>query len=231
MSIVAIIPCHNEAKYIGKIVREVRQHVDAVVVVDDASTDDTFRVAKMAGAHVALAGVAGPVGQGRATMVGLNAVKERYPEATMIVTLDGDGQHNPEEIPRLLEPIWSGRADIVIGSRFLEDYKIARYRKFGIDVITWLYNVGSGRKIVDGQSCFRAFHVMVFEFIHAVEDGFTFSTEVLIRARSRGLRIVEVPISCIYHDKLSENSTKNPITHGLGVALGTLKWRFWEVRQ
>ncbi|GAI05854.1 unnamed protein product, partial [marine sediment metagenome] len=89
------------------------------------------------------------------------------------MTLDGDGQHNPDDIPELLASILNGEADLVIGSRFLQpiqltdDYRlptldsrlstiVPRYRKFGINVITWLYNLGSKVKVSDSQSCFRA---------------------------------------------------------------------------
>jgi hypothetical protein len=148
--------------------------------------------------------------------------------------LDGDGQHNPDEIPQVLAPILHNKADLVIGSRFLQSnlnqsqlissnlIQVPKYRKFGIDVITWLYNFGSKVKVSDSQSCFRAHSKKLLEAINITENGFGFSIQVLIQARRKNFVITEVPISCIYH---SEGSSLNPIAHGLGVAFAVLRLR------
>jgi len=150
----------------------------------------------------------------------------------VIVTLDGDGQHDPREIPRLVKPIEDGVADVVVGSRFLSSgYRIPKYRKFGIDVITFALNVMSRTKFTDGQCCFRAYSRKALEAITITEAGFGFSTEILIKARALGFRIVEVPVSCIYHEDIKSNSTLNPVRHGLGVLLVTIRWRIWETFQ
>jgi glycosyltransferase involved in cell wall biosynthesis len=150
------------------------------------------------------------------------------------VTLDGDGQHNPDEIPQVLAPILRGEADLVIGSRFLQPNlnqsqpvsnslkHVPKYRKFGIDVITWLYNFGSKVKVSDSQSCFRAHSRRVIEAINITENGFSFSVQVLIQARRKNFVIREVPVSCIYH---LQGSSLNPVAHGLGVAWGVVKLR------
>jgi hypothetical protein len=117
---------------------------------------------------------------------------------------------------------------MVIGSRFLQPTKqiqrtnVRPYRKFGIDIITWLYNVGSKVKVSDSQCCFRAHSLRLLESIDITEDSFGFSVEVLTKARKKGLIITEVPISCVYH---SEGSSLHPIAHGLGVAFGVIKHR------
>jgi hypothetical protein len=139
------------------------------------------------------------------------------------VTLDGDGQHDPDEIPAVVAPILEAEADIVIGSRFLGGYNnVAPYRKFGIDVITFLYNFGAREKITDGQSCFRAYSKQALEILQIREDGFGFSVETLVQARKAGLRIGEASISCIYHE---ESHSMNPVLHGVGVALMVIKHR------
>jgi len=139
------------------------------------------------------------------------------------VTLDGDGQHDPNDIPCLVSPVIEENVDLVIGSRFLSSQtNFRRYRKFGIDVITWLFNVGSKVKISDSQCCFRAHSRRLLDNIDITENGFGFSVEVLIKARKMGLTITEIPISCVYH---SQGSSMNPITHGLGVALNVIKHR------
>jgi glycosyltransferase involved in cell wall biosynthesis len=193
--VIAAIPCYNEERFIGGVVHQVSQHVDQVIVVDDGSSDRTAEVAEAAGAMVVRHGV--NRGPGGAYQTCFKVAREN--EAGILITLDGDEQHDPDELPRLLEPLLNEEADLVIGSRFLEQYEIARYRKLGIDVITFLYNVGSKGKVVDTQSCYRGYNRKALEELHITEDGFGFSVELLAQARKDGLRIMEVPISCIYH--------------------------------
>lgn len=221
MRIVAVIPCYNEAHIIGGIVAKVRQYVDEVVVADDASGDATACEAGNAGAFVVKCTRRG--GFGRNVMSGINVAMVRNPD--IVVTLDGDGQHDPDEIPQVVGVVRGGEADMAIGSRFLGEYDAPRYRKFGIDVITWLYNVGRIEKITDGQSCFRAYRRELLESVDIREGGFGFSTEILIKARLMGYRIKEVPIRCIYHKDFRMNSTMNPVVQGISVALCTAKWR------
>lgn len=219
--VVAAIPCLNEEPFIGDIVSRARGFVDEVIVIDDGSTDRTADVARSAGAYVVKHDVR--QGAGAATRSAFEAAKKRGVD--VLVTLDGDGQHNPDEIPQVMAPILRGEADLVIGSRFLKtDLKQApKYRKFGIDVITWLYNFGSKVKVSDSQSCFRAHSRRLIQAVKITEEGFGFSIQVLIQARRKGFIIREIPISCIYHD---QGSSLNPIVHGLGVAWKVIKLRF-----
>ncbi|HAV10162.1 MAG TPA: glycosyl hydrolase [Dehalococcoidia bacterium] len=217
--IIAVIPCLNEQDFIRDVVTRTRKYTDEVIVVDDGSTDDTSGIARAAGAQVIKHKTSR--GAGAATKDGFNAAKKG--NADIVVTLDGDGQHNPDEMPRLLAPIIDAKADMVIGSRFIEPQtNIRRYRKFGIDVITFLYNFGSKVTITDSQSGFRAHSRKLLESINITEDSFGFSVQVLIQARRKGMIITEVPISCIYH---SQGSTLNPVRHGISVALTVVKLR------
>lgn len=216
--VVAAIPCYNEENFVADIVRQVTQYVDQVIVVDDGSTDRTTEVAEAAGATVVRHKT--NQGPGRAARTCFEAAIENG--AGILITLDGDGQHKPDELPRLLQPFLDGEADLVIGSRFLEEYEIARYRKLGIDIITFLYNFGAKARIVDGQSCYRGYNQKALETLQITEDGFGFSVELLVQARKHNLRIQEVPISCIYH---AESHSKNPVTHGVEVALMVAKHR------
>jgi glycosyltransferase involved in cell wall biosynthesis len=212
MKIIAVIPCLNEANFIGNVVSGAVKFVDRVIVVNDGSKDDTSRIAQSAGAEV----ISHPYSQGAgaATRSGFEtAVKYG---ADIVVTLDGDGQHNPDEIPLLVQPLLQSRADLVIGSRFIEhSTNIPSYRKFGVDIITWMYNLGSNVKVTDAQSGFRAHSRKLLKSIAITHDNFSFSIEVLVQARKKGFHIQEVPISCLYHD---QGSTSNPVIHGLGVA-------------
>ena len=223
--IIAVIPCLNEKQFISDIVTRARRYVGKVIVVDDGSTDNTSEAAQAAGAHVIRHKVR--QGAGAATRSAFEAAKTY--DVDVLITRDGDGQHNPDEIPQVLAPILNGEADLVIGSRFLQPTQrtnIRRYRKFGIDVITWLYNFGSKVKVFDSQSCFRAHSRRLLEAINITESGFGFSVEVLIEARRKGIVITEVPISCVYH---SQGSSLNPVAHGIGVALGVIRLRLRNV--
>jgi glycosyltransferase involved in cell wall biosynthesis len=227
--VIAAIPCLNEEQFIGDIVTRARAFADMVIVIDDGSTDNTAESAEKAGARVIKHEARR--GAGAATQTAFEAAKEY--NADVLVTLDGDGQHNPDEIPQVLAPILRGEADLVIGSRFQPNLgqsqplstnlkNVPKYRKFGIDVITWLYNVGSKVKVSDSQSCFRAHNRRLIEAINITENGFGFSVQMLVQARRKDFVIKEVPVSCIYH---SEGSSLNPVVHGLGVAWGVVKIR------
>jgi glycosyltransferase involved in cell wall biosynthesis len=221
--VLAAIPCYNEARFIGDIVARVKGFVPQVLVIDDGSSDGTADVARRAGAdvirHEANKGV------GEATRTAFREALAR--DVDVLVTLDGDGQHAPEDLPAVLGPVLQEGADVVIGSRFLyPGYKVPTYRKFGIDVITWLLNLGSRTRVSDAQSGYRAYSRRAIRGLDATEKGFGSSVQLLIQARRLGLRIAEAPVSCIYHD---DGSTINPVRHGLGVALTVVRLRLKDM--
>jgi glycosyltransferase involved in cell wall biosynthesis len=221
MRVIAIVPCFCEAKMIQGIVNSAKRYVDVVIVADDNSTDDTVRLSVEAGALVVRndkKGVGSNINRGMMKAVDL--------DADIVVTLDGDGQHNPDEIPKLIRPVMDDNMDFVIGSRFLQYYQMPTYRKIGIDIITWACNIFYKQKITDGQSCFRAYSKrMLKELVPIKEDGFAFSVETLIKAKAKGYKIKEIPVECIYNEDFKQNSTINPVKHGLKVLWGVLKWR------
>lgn len=225
MVIIAVIPCYNEARSASDIIARASQYVDRVIVPDDNSTDNTVLVAKKAEATITM-NHTNKRGAGANTKRGIDTALALNPD--IIVTLDGDGQHNPDEIPRVVKPIIGNKANLIIGSRFMPghyDNTAPRYRRVGIGIITSLYNIFSSQKVYDAQSCFRAFDTKALEVATITERGFPFSIETLIKARHAGLKIVEVPVSCIYHKELRLNSSMNPIKQGISLALTTIKWR------
>jgi glycosyltransferase involved in cell wall biosynthesis len=227
MKIVAVIPVYNEQDMIGQVVKDTRKYCDEIIVVDDGSTDRTLEIVR--GLDVGYISYIKNQGAGFATRLGIERAKQL--DADVVITLDGDGQHIPGYIPPLIANIVEEYTDMVVGSRFLiKPQNIGRYRRFGIGVITWLYNFGARRKISDSQCCLRAFRIKALDNIKIEENGFGFSTEMLIKARKAGYKIAEVPVVCAYHENLKENSTLNPIKHGIKVAWDTIKWRIklWD---
>jgi len=222
VKVIALIPCHNEAVSISDVVFRVNEFVGLTMVVDDNSTDGTADKAIDAGACIVRK--YGKRGFGSTLKQGMDEALLK--DCDIIVTLDGDGQHDPKETMSVIKPIKDEEADVVVGSRFIKNGDLVpAYRKFGIKVVTWLYNIGSKQKVSDAQCCFRAYKREVLQNMPMTENGFTFSTETLIRARAMGFRIKEVPVKVLYHKQFSQNSTLNPIRHGLGVAWGTVKLR------
>ncbi|HZO11589.1 MAG TPA: glycosyltransferase family 2 protein, partial [Nitrososphaeraceae archaeon] len=162
-------------------------------------------------------------GYGSAIRALFQAAREQ--NADVMVTLDSDGQHNPDHIPRLLEPVLRQNFDIVIGSRFLnkEDReKVPRYRTFGIKTITKLTERASFSGLTDSQSGFRAYNRNALSKINLFEDGMSVSTEILLRAREKNLSATEVPITVNYQNQ--DNSTHNPISHGIGVLYSVMQF-------
>ncbi len=208
--ILAIIPCFNEQKYIFDVVTISKEYVDVVLVVDDGSSDNTAALAESAGAMVVRHSL--NQGKGAALTTAFNIIKDLDFKA--IVVLDGDGQHDPIEIDNLLKPVLNENADMVIGSRFLEDSaKIPFYRKIGQSVLNVATNLGSGVKVSDSQSGFRAFNSKAIKFMTFNETGLSVESEMQFIAAKHKIKICEVSISTIYNSTLK----RSPIKHGLSV--------------
>jgi len=217
--VVAGIPCHNTESFIGDVVSSANKYVDQVIVVDDGSTDGSAEVARGAGAIV----ISHSTNQGYGEALKSCFEMAKTNGANILVTIDSDGQHDPEEIPLLLAPILRGEADVVIGSRFLtNEVNMPSYRKFGISLISFLFNLGSRTKVSDSQSGFRAYNKEIIESFLLSEPGMSISIESLEKARRNGVIIKEVPISCVYPPSILNMKA---ISHGLSVAFSVLRIR------
>jgi len=207
--IIAAIPAYNEEKYIGSIVLKAQQYADTVIVVDDGSTDQTAYVAKLAGASV----IQHEQNKGKGVSIRriLAEAKKRNPD--ILVLLDADAQHNPDEIPDLLKPIVSEGFDLVIGSRERQRLNIPRYRRFGQRVLSYFSRLLSGEKVFDSECGFRAFSPKAVAELKLKQDGFAVEAEMISAATEKALKVTEVPISAIY---TRDGSTLNPVAHGLG---------------
>ena len=206
--IIAGIPAYNEEKYIAAVVLKTRQYVGEVIVVDDGSTDQTGSVARLAGAIVIQH--ERNKGKGASIQTILAEVKKRNPD--ILVLLDADSQHNPDEIPSLIKAIFDGY-DLIIGSRVQQSSNIPRYRRIGQRVLSYFCRILSGEKVADSECGLRAFSSRAINELKLTQNGFAVEAEMIAAAAERGLKIKEVPISAIY---TKDGSTLNPLVHGLG---------------
>jgi len=221
LRVLVCIPAFNESRNIAEIINKSKKYADGVIVYDDGSTDDTYELAEKAGAKV----IKSPKNTGYGTAIRALFQAARDQNADFMITLDSDGQHNPDHIPRLIEPLRTQNFDIVIGSRFLnknDKEKVPRYRSFGIKTITKLTQSASYTGLTDSQSGFRAYNKNALSKINLFEDGMAVSTEILLRAREKNLLATEVPITINY--ETCDTSTHNPITHGVGVLYSVLQF-------
>ena len=220
--VVVGMPAFNEEKTIARVVLEAQKHADAVVVCDDGSSDLTSEIAERLGADVVRHE------QNLGYGVAIKSLFERARElgADVLVTLDGDGQHDPLEIPNILKPIVDGVADVVIGSRFIDVRgagEMPLYRRLGAKLITKMVNGSAKNGVSDAQSGFRAYNRRSIERLSVVEAGMGASVEILLEASKHHLKICEVPSSCKYQNSEVDTSTEHPVTHGMGVVMSIIR--------
>ena len=213
---IACIPAYNEENHIAGIIKKSLLYVDRVVVCDDGSTDGTAKVAKNAGAIVI-----SQSNQGYGAAISTLFDYARNNNAKIMITIDGDGQHNPDQIPLLIDAITTHDVDVSVGSRFLGDSEASGYRKAGIKIITSAANYGTNLKISDSQSGFRAYSKKAINAIHPTEQGMSVSTEILLKISNKGLSLAEVPIDITYGPDTSEH---NSVSHGVSVLANTIKY-------
>lgn len=227
-----VIPVCNEAATIEGLVVRARAH-GAVVVVDDGSSDASAAVAASAGAEVVR--LPRQRGKGEALRRGFDAALARG--ADRVVTLDGDGQHDPDEIPRLLEASAEHPDALVIGGRLGHGpdenpdepgYRvIPRGRLNAMRVAGFFINWLTGYALRDTQSGFRVYPLPLLAAARGRRGGFVFETEMLLRATALGLRLVETPITAVHH--ANRRSHFRPLRDGIAVtvflvAKGAWRW-------
>jgi glycosyltransferase involved in cell wall biosynthesis len=217
----AVIPCFNEEATIGSVVLKAKRYVDEVVVIDDGSTDKTAKIAEYAGATVLRHDK--NRGYGAALKSGFEYAREN--DFDVMTILDGDGQHDADQIQTVMMPVSEGKADICVGSRFLDSTgnMVPMYRHFGIAVLTKFTNAGSDKenRVTDGQSGFRAYSRKAIANIDLKDPQMGASAEILLQGRRMHLNCEEVPITCSYE---GDCSTERPVGHGLGVLISILKY-------
>jgi glycosyltransferase involved in cell wall biosynthesis len=195
MKLVAIIPAYNEEKTIAQVIEATKKYVEEVIVIDDSSKDGTFKKAQEKGAKVYRHSI--NRGLGGALGTGIQAALLRG--ADIIVTLDADGQHDPNDIPNLVEPIIKNEAQIVIGSRLIsKNGKMPIERK----IANWIGNIVTfllfGIRVSDSQSGLRCFDRETAKLLQIKTNGMEVSSEIIKEIRVHRLRLREIPIKPIY---------------------------------
>src|SRR5919107_1705791 len=212
--IMAIIPAYNESQNIKRITAETSKYVNMVIVVDDGSHDNTAELAISVNAKV----VRNRQNMGKGTALKRGVVECLKYNPDIIITLDADGQHDPAEIPKLIEPIKNGKADIVIGSRYEKSIsEIPIIRGFGLSFINIISRSLMKSTIKDSQSGFRAYAKSVLSMLSSYSStGYGVETEQLATAELYGFHIIEVPITIRYRG-LENTSKKNSILVGMNI--------------
>ena len=208
MSILVCIPAFNEGKVIDKVIKDCLKFSNEVVVCDDGSMDNTYEVADSAGADV----IRHEKNIGKGESLRSLFKFARHSNHDIIVTIDGDGQFIPEEIPKLVKSIQENKSDLVIGYRFDDTTEIPNYRRFGNKMLDKMTNMVEEISVRDTQSGFRAYSRKVIDDIEFKMKGFGADAEILIDAAKKGYRLSEEKITVIY-DTGTKTSTKNPISH------------------
>src|SRR2546422_1878248 len=211
LSVLAAIPAFNEGPTIGSVVLRAKQYAEEVVVIDDGSKDDTAEIAALAGAHVIQH--ARNLGKGTAIRTAWLFARERHPEA--LVLLDGDHQHNPKDIPRIVEPILAGTADVVLGVRWGKTSGMPLYRRIGKRALDYATAAATKNGLLTDSQCgFRVFSPQALRVIEPTDSGLSIESQMLLEAQERNLRIREVSIDARYD---LEGSTLTPGRHGTSV--------------
>lgn len=215
---IVCIPAYNEGKIIGEVVKKSRNYADEIIVCDDGSQDNTAQIAKENGAQVIIHKK--NLGKGGAMRSLFKMALEK--NADVVVTIDGDGQFLPEEIPKLVNPILENRSDVVIGYRFDNAKEMPSYRKIGNKLLDKVTNLASELPFRDTQSGFRAYSRKALELMNFTANGFGADAEILVNISSKGLRISEEKVTVIYNTG-RKTSTQNPISHTSNVIASLLE--------
>jgi hypothetical protein len=210
MTVVIVIPVFDEAATIGRVVTDARAH-GRVLVVDDGSRDDSGARAAAAGAEVLRH--ARRLGKAQALLSGIAAARRRG--ASTLVTLDGDGQHDPAAIPALLEAARRARRAVIVGNRLDGPGTLPARRRNAIRVASFFASWTSGLAVRDSQSGFRVYPLTLFDEVPTRRGGFVFETEILLAGATHGWTVEEVAVAAM--PRGAERSRFRPLRDGLAI--------------
>ena len=207
------IPAYNEQETIGKVIKVAKKYGD-VVVLDDGSTDNTALVASTSGAKC----IFHPENRGYGQAIASLFYYVKKNDYEVLVTLDADGQHNPDEIPKFINLLDAG-VDVVIGNRFQKDIDIPDYRRFGVKLFSRIEG------FQDSQCGFRAYNRKAIESISIKEKGMGASLEILEQAKEHKLTVAEIPVHVTYK---GTKHSQHPLEHGASLIQTFLWFRVWR---
>jgi glycosyltransferase involved in cell wall biosynthesis len=219
--ICALIPAFNEAAYVGSVVEGALRHVEAALVIDDGSTDGTADVARTAGAVC----LGWPDNRGKAVALraGIEAAAARG--FSHAVTLDGDGQHRPDDIPSLVRVAQDTGADLVIGARSFDLARMPLSRYFSNTVGSKIASALAGREIRDSQCGFRLYNLDKLRRLHLRSRCYEFEMEALIKMARAGCAIAHAPVAMVYDNGRARSKMK-PVRDTVRICLWSLAFRF-----
>jgi glycosyltransferase involved in cell wall biosynthesis len=216
-----VVPMFNEEPTVGEVIRRLKAVLEAtgfryeIIVVDDFSSDQSIEVARSKSAQVI--GLKQHMGKGNALRVGFAKAK-----GTLIATIDSDGSHLPEELPLLLLPIVQGKADLVIGSRFLDhgEGTTKRINKAGNRLFNTFIRILTVGPISDSQSGYRVMTRQVIKSLKLKSGGYEIESEMLVKTARKHFRIKEVPIT--YEQRTYGRSGVDPLVDGSKILISIL---------
>ncbi len=201
MPLTVLIPAYNAAASLPGVIGGVQPYVPPqdVLVVDDGSSDGTRAAAERAGVHV----VSHPVnrGKGAALKTGFSWALDRGYEA--VITMDADGQHDPESVPDFIRKWKESGADLVVGSRMADRRGMPLERVCSNTLTSWVISRRAGQRIEDSQSGYRLIAAEVLRRVSLETDGYEMESELLIKAARSGFQVTSVPIRTVYADETS----------------------------
>jgi glycosyltransferase involved in cell wall biosynthesis len=221
MKVCALIPAFNEASHIAHVIEGARKHVESVIVIDDGSSDGTAELAQNAGAFC----IQSPSNCGKAAALRRGFSHARAQYFTHVITLDGDGQHLPQDIPVLLRIARETDADLIIGARSFDRALMPRARYYSNTIGSRWASALVGRKIEDSQSGFRLYRLDALNHAKLRSERYEFEMEVLIKMGRAGCTIAHAPIHMVY-DNGQARSKMKPVRDTVSICLWSLAFRF-----
>jgi glycosyltransferase involved in cell wall biosynthesis len=194
--IVAVIPAYNACVTISDVVRKTRAHIPRTLVVDDGSTDDTAEQARRAGARI----LSHPQNRGKGAALRTAFAELAGSGVDAVVTLDADGQHDPNDIPRLVEAFRAGGADLIIGSRWQDFAAMSPLRRFGNRFSSRALAFFTHLRIPDSQSGFRLYAMPFLQSARLKGEAYELEMEAILMASALGGNVQTVPISLLVAD-------------------------------
>lgn len=193
-----LIPAYNEEKVIASVIKDLQTHgYEHILIVNDGSRDNTARIAEQSGAEV-LTHIINR-GQGAALRTGLEYLRDTK-QADIVVTFDADGQHRPEDITKLIQPIKNNQADIVLGSRFLCQNTIPLFRRIILKAGILFTNIISHVHLTDTHNGLRALNQTALQKIEIVHRGMEHASDIIDEISAKKLRYREIPVTILYTD-------------------------------